>query len=56
MIYGLLLLIISDNGLQFVLSEFERYLKGCGIEYRKSMLLWWKQWKYYSGRKKFVII
>ena len=40
MIHGLPLSVTSDNGPQFISSEFERYLEGCGIEHRKITPLW----------------
>ena len=36
MIHGLPLSVTSDNGSQFVSSEFERYLEGSGIKHRKT--------------------
>ena len=40
MIHGLPLSVTKDNGLQFISSEFERYLEGCGNEHRKTTPLW----------------
>ena len=40
MIHGLPLSVTSDNGPQFVLNEFEKYLEDCGIEHRKTTPLW----------------
>lgn len=40
MIHGLPLSITSDNGPQFVSSEFERYFGYCGIRHRKTTPLW----------------
>ena len=50
MIHGLQLSVTSDNGLQFVSSEFERYLERCGIEHRKTTSLWPKQTVRWKGR------
>ena len=35
-IHGLPLLVSTDYGLQFVSSEFERYLESCGIEHKNT--------------------
>ena len=36
MIHGLALSVTKDNGLQFISSEFERYLEGCGDKHMKT--------------------
>lgn len=40
MIHSLPLSVTSDNRLQFIFSEFERYLERCGNEHRKTIPLW----------------
>lgn len=40
MIHGLPLSVTSDNGPQFISSEFERYLERCRIEHKKTTPLW----------------
>ena len=40
MIHSLPLSVTSDNGLQFISSEFERYLEGCGHKHTKTTPLW----------------
>lgn len=39
-IYGLLEIVRSDNGLLFVLKEFEGFLEYLGISYKKGVFYW----------------
>lgn len=39
-IYGLLYIVMSDNGFYFVVEVFKMFLKDNGIKYRKIILLW----------------
>ena len=38
--FGYLYSLKTDNGPQFVSREFEEFLRGCGIEHRRSPPLW----------------